>query len=302
MAEWIVKEDEGGTRLDTWVAQRARISRKAAKRGLDQGAISVNGQTVVIAKWALKGGDRVVYHAAPGHGARERRIGHRRVDVLLEDRDLIAVLKAHDMTVVPEDGEQEPTVVDQVRAYLKRRHPGARGTYVHALHRLDRGTSGILLLAKSKAGERAIGLFKRHAIHREYCAIVSGRVLGEEGKIDLPLARGEFSRGRRIAPDAHGKRAITRYRVLERYGQATLLHIELHTGRTHQIRVHLASLGHPVLGDRVYGPPEDPLAVPRLMLHAKRLAFRHPTTGEKEDLKSAPPEDMQIIIDTLRTG
>ncbi|MBI2344322.1 MAG: RluA family pseudouridine synthase [Deltaproteobacteria bacterium] len=300
MGHWIVTAEDGGTRLDLWLAQRAGMSRKLAKQQLDAGRVAINGRRVAIAKWSLKAGDRVACHAARTPQERERRLSHRRIDVLFEDRDLIAVAKAPGMLAVATSTTSEPTMVDQVRAYLRRRHPGARGTYARPLHRLDRDTSGILLLAKSRAGEGAIALFKAHKIAREYLAIVRGGVEQSDGTIDLPLTKGEFGHGRKVMPAACGKSAVTHFHVEERYPAATLLRLRVETGRTHQIRVHCAAIGHPVLGDRRYGPPDDPLPVERLTLHAARLAFRHPVTGAKVDLALPLPDDLTAIIEHLR--
>ncbi len=304
--EWIVTEQEAGQRIDRWLTDRAGVTRKHVKQCLDDGQVLVNGRRVIIAKWALAVGDRVKLRRFTSPRQRERVAGHQRVDVLFEDRDLIAVAKPPGVIVVPEESSQEPTMVDQVRAYLRRKHPGSRGTYVRALHRLDRETSGVLLMAKSKAGEQAIALFKRHAIRREYVAMVHGAVDAQDGTIDVPLAKGEFGGGRKVAPtdeaDDTGKPAVTHFTVMERYARATLLRVRVETGRTHQIRVHMASLGHPLLGDRRYGPPEDPLPVPRLALHADRLVFHHPVTQEKIDLKLPPPADFTELVDRLREG
>lgn len=306
MKQWIVTAQETGQRLDRWLTERAGMPRKQAKRCLDEGSVAVNGRKVVIAKWALARGDRVQLRALASPRQRERVASRQHVHVLFEDRDLIAVAKPPGIIVVPEEGTREPTMVDQVRAYVRRKHPGSRGTYVRALHRLDRETSGILLMAKSKVGERAIALFKRHALRREYLAIVRGAVEVQDGTIDLPLAKGEFGGGRKVMPtdedDAAGKPALTHFTVQERYSRASLLRIRVETGRTHQIRVHLASLGHPLLGDRRYGPPKDPLPLLRLALHADRLVFHHPVTQEKLDLKLPPPADFQDLVDRLREG
>lgn len=301
MGQWIVTQQEAGRALDRWLAERAGVSRKKAKQALDQGAVAVNGRKTALAKWELKAGDRVrLFDVAPTHRDRERRIARKQVTVLFEDRDLIAVAKLAGLVVVPVAGTHESTVVDQVRSYLHRRHPGIRGTYVKALHRLDRDTSGIVLLAKSRAGEQVINQFKRHTTTREYLAIVHGAVSLDAGTVNLPLTKGDFGHGRKVAPGSGGKRAITHFQVEERYTQATLLRVCVDTGRTHQIRVHLASLGHPLLGDRQYGPATDPITVPRQALHATRLLFRHPVEGQKIDLHLPPPADFVRVLDQLR--
>jgi 23S rRNA pseudouridine1911/1915/1917 synthase len=304
MASWVVQKGEAGQRIDRWLVDRGGMSRKQAKSLLDAGAVMVNGRRVVIAKWELKSGDSVRCLTAETEQSREKAASHHHVDVLFEDRDLIAVAKPSGIIVVPLKDTVEPTMLDQIRAYLKRKHRGAQGTFAKAIHRLDKDTSGILLVAKSREGEKAIGLFKRHAIGREYMAIVHGPVEQHEGTINLALAKGEFGHGRKVVPAGKkvpgSKRAITHYQVVERYPNATLLLIRVDTGRTHQIRVHMASLGHPLLGDRRYGPPEDPIPVTRMALHASRLRFHHPITGEKLDLKLQPPEDFGGIVDRLR--
>lgn len=305
MAEWIVRKEEAGARLDQWLTTQGRISRKAAKRALDQGAVRVNGRRVHMAKWEIKAGDRVHLDIRPPGGrARERQTAHTRVEVLYEDQHLIAVVKPSGIIVVPTVDTHEPTLVDQVRTYIQRKFPGARGTYVKAMHRLDKETSGIVLLAKSKVADAVIRQFKNHTIGREYIAMVHGGVDKEAGTINLPLVKGDFGSGRRVSPEqtgeGDGKRAITHYMVVERYPTATWLKIRVDTGRTHQIRVHLASIGHPILGDDRYGLPEGMVDVPRLMLHATVLTFRPPENGEKIELTLPPPEDFAAVIEKLR--
>lgn len=302
MKQWHITNEEAGQRVDQWLASSANMSRKQAKSLLDGRCVSVNGKVVTIAKWALAAGDRVTVKARASHAQRERSIRSERLEVMFENRDIIAVVKSPGMLVVPTEESNEATVVDHVRTYLGRKFPGSGGSYVRALHRLDKDTSGIVVLAKSHLGERVIKQFKRHTITREYLAIVHGRVENFAGTVNLPLSKGDYGHGRKVMPanDEDGKRAITHYEVIERYGNATYVRIRVETGRTHQIRVHMASLGHPLLGDRRYGPPEDPLPVPRLALHASRLHFRPPGEKKKQDLNLPLPEDLQGLIDDLR--
>lgn len=305
MKEWIIGPDDAGRRLDQAMVARARESRKQVKRWLDAGRVRVNGRTVVIAKWAVARGDRVTIEtSAVLPATRERRVGKILLKVLYEDHDLIAVDKPPGMIVIPSAESVAPTVVDAVRAYLRRRHPTAQGTYARALHRLDRGTSGVLLLAKSRDGERIIAQFKRHTIHREYVALVHGAVEKAAGTIQLPLAKGRFGHGRKVAAMTEGKPAVTRFTVTERTTKASALQVRVETGRTHQIRVHCAAIGHPLIGDVLYGPSRGAGMLPmgRVALHATRLKFAHPVTGAVVDVRSPLPKDLERLLDRLRSA
>ncbi|MBI2345334.1 MAG: RluA family pseudouridine synthase [Deltaproteobacteria bacterium] len=306
MKEWIVTQAGSGKRLDMVLADHAGRSRKQIKRWLDSGVVRVNGRQVAIAKWKVKAGDRITVDDEPvSEATRERASARRPVRPLYEDATLIAVEKPPGMLVIPEAGTREPTVVDTVRAYLRRTHPTARGTYVRALHRLDRGTSGVVLLAKTKGGEAVIQQFKRREIGREYWAIVHGAVARQRGTITAPLLKGLFGHGKKAAVANTGRAAITHYFVEERYQQATLLTVRVETGRTHQIRVHLASIGHPLLGDTVYGRGfVSPVKLPRdrVALHAASLSLRHPMSGERLEIRSPLSRDLEQLVDRLRVG
>lgn len=290
-------------RLDQWlVARKLYGSRQAAKAALDAGLVRVGKKRVIIAKWALKSGDAVtVDRKTLSHKSREKIAGEKKIQVLYEDNDLICINKPAGVSVVETSHSASLTVVDMVRAYLRRKYPGARGTYVKALHRLDVETSGAVVLAKSKIGEKVGQQFKTHSIDRRYIAVVSGAVEDEAGTISMSLEKGEFGRGRKVAPAplGSGKRAVTHFRVEERYTDASLLDLRVETGRTHQIRVHCASLGHPLLGDTLYGSA-DAMKVPRLALHAEFLKFYLPVSGKKVECRAPIPADMQSIIDACR--
>lgn len=289
-------------RLDAWLHAHAFFpSRKAAKAALDTGLIKVGGKRVVIAKWALKSGDVVeTRKALPTDRQRERAARNIHVDVLHEDRDVICVNKPAGVAVVATGHTATLTMVDLVRSYLRRKHKDSRGTFVRALHRLDVETSGAVLMAKSKVGEGLSKQFKMHSIDRRYSAIVSGVIEEEDGTISMSVQKGEYGFGRKVAPAplGSGKRAVTHFTVTERYRDACLLDVRVETGRTHQIRVHFASLGHPLVGDTVYGLPDGPKA-PRLMLHAGYLKFYLPNGGKME-CRAPIPADMQGMIEDYR--
>ena len=296
-----VSQNEGGQRIDVWLSKALGISRKQVKAKLDSGLVSLNGKKVRIAKWALKAGDRVAVRA-PNPGAGGKRGGF--VNILMDDRHVMVVEKPSGILSVAAPGEPEAgSMLDRVREYIKRKHK-VKHAFVSGLHRLDVETSGVMVFAVSKDGERVRRQFADHTIVRRYFAVVDGQVEKEQGVIKGSIEKGKFTGGRkaRVIADNESiseiaKDARTDYRVVERYENATLLDVMLHTGRTHQIRVHLASIGHPVVGDRTYGSKTK---FPRQALHAYILGFRHPVGRNKIEFKSALPNDMQKLIDRLR--
>ncbi|MBI5299080.1 MAG: RluA family pseudouridine synthase [Deltaproteobacteria bacterium] len=224
----------------------------------------------------------------------------RFLEVLYEDRDIIVVNKPAGVLTEPKGDSPHDHLLGMIKGYLKRKHKESRGSYIKLLHRLDKDTSGVIVAAKSKVGEQLEDQFRGHRIERNYIAIVEGRVDQEEGVIDLPLEKGEFEGGKksRVAHNkGEGKEAITRFRVKERYSNATQLSINVGTGRTHQVRVHLSEKGHPLIGDHTYG---SKIRFPRHALHATLLAFKHPRTGKQERFETKLPQDLEKLIDQLR--
>lgn len=224
----------------------------------------------------------------------------RFLEVIYEDRDIIVVDKPAGVLTEPKGDSPHDHLLGMIKGYLKRKHKDSRGSYVKLLHRLDKDTSGVVVAAKSRVGEQLEDQFRGHRIERNYIAIVEGRMEAEEGTINLPLEKGDFEGGRKSRVAHHkeeGKEAVTRFRVKERYSNATLLNINVGTGRTHQVRVHLAEKGHPLIGDATYG---GKIRFPRHALHATLLAFKHPRTGKQERFEANPPKDLEQLIDQLR--
>jgi 23S rRNA pseudouridine1911/1915/1917 synthase len=229
--------------------------------------------------------------------------GRERLVLLHSERDLIVIDKPAGLLTMPSApgrGDHEDSVLARAREYA--RHKRGRQAYAGLLHRLDRGTSGALAIALSReAHAEGRLLFKAHRFDRTYLALVSGDPQSAEARIDRPISR-EYEGGRRqVADDDEGLPARTRYKVVERFGDAALVEVTLETGRQHQIRIHLASIGHPVLDDRVYGAARDSAKpTDRPLLHAWRLAFPHPLTGRRIEVESPLPRDFAARLRKLR--
>jgi 23S rRNA pseudouridine1911/1915/1917 synthase len=288
-------------RLDLALIERhPDLSRRRARDVIEKGQVAVDGQL------ALEPGLEVPATAAiawdPNRKARPRV--RSRLSLLYEDEWLLVVDKPAGLLSVPSAPDaREDTALLRVREYAAHLRP--RMPYVGLVHRIDRDTSGAVAFALDPRTRQAlIGLVSRHAVDRRYLAIVHGEPKVDGGHVDAPIGE-EYRQGRRhIARRGEPARpALTHFEVRERFGVASLLALRLETGRQHQIRLHLAHLGHPVLGDEAYGPERAPRLgpqVPRLMLHAFWLGFRHPWTGEPVLARSPLPPDFEGVLRRLR--
>jgi 23S rRNA pseudouridine1911/1915/1917 synthase len=275
------------------------LSRRRARDVIEKGQVTLGGRTM-LEPGALVGPDaRIEWD--PNRKARSRV--RPPVPLLHEDDDLLVVDKPAGLLAVPTASDaEEDTVLARLQEYARRRWP--RRPYVGVVHRLDRDTSGALAFALSPDVRAALrSLFRAHRMERWYAALVEGTPPADQGVVDLPVHDAYEAGRRRLARAGEPSRpARTRWRVTERFHGAALLEVELETGRQHQIRLHLAHLGLPVLGDAVYrgsrGRP--PLPVPRQMLHARRLAFAHPVTGAPVAAQSPLPRDFRAALSALR--
>lgn len=313
-----VKKSERGKRLDGFLHDKMENwSHRQVKNVIDKKRVFVNGKNVFISSWNLKPDDRVMVKPLkddlPQAGQTTR---YHFVNVLLEDNYILVTNKpAH----IDYD-----SFVANVDNYLKRQVKGPSHPYVGQMHRLDKETSGVLIFTKKKIANTLSDQFKRHTIRKIYLVIVSGRVEKEHGIIKDAIEKGKFDGGKkaRIAEEGEGKESISEYWVEERYENATLLRVEIKTGRTHQIRIHMVSIGHPVLGDKLYAAPKTsskavaidksgpklpgnlarkaPLKPKRQMLHAHVMQFYHPVTGEKTKVEAPIPDDFIKMLENLR--
>jgi 23S rRNA pseudouridine1911/1915/1917 synthase len=294
------------TRLDVALIRlNPGLSRRKAREVIEKGQVDVDGRPAREAGLAVR--EAAVITWDPNRKAASR--ARLSLPLLHGDDDLVVVDKpAGLLAVATAAGADEDTALARVQDYARHRTP--HRPYVGVVHRLDRDTSGALAFALRPPVREALRLlFREHHIERRYAALVQGQPRGDAGVVDLPIHDVYVSGKRRVArPDEPSRQALTRWRVVERLPGAALLEVELETGRQHQIRIHLAHIGHPILGDRVYaaakkGPTaQRAVAAPRQMLHARVLGFRHPGTGATVRVESPLPDDFRKVLRGLRGG
>ena len=286
-----VPDDAAGVRLDRFVADHVG-SRAGAERVIATG-ILVDGEARPKS-WRLEGGEEVEFEPPPAERPIEREEVPLRV--AYEDADVIVVDKPAGVVVHPAPGHTSGTVVHGLVGVAEGGDETRRGI----VHRLDRGTSGLLVVAKSDAAyERLAELVRRRKLEREYLALVRGRPRSRRGTIDAPLGRDRSDPLKRSLDTDSPRSAVTHFELVELLREHALLRVRLETGRTHQIRVHLAAIDLPVSGDPQYGVPGD-VGLERQFLHAARLAFDHPITGERIDVESPPPPDLEAALEQAR--
>ncbi len=294
-----VKVEIGGVRLDKAVADLTPLSRSHANEQIKNGQILVNGQ-VKKAKYAVKAGDVITYEL-PEPEALEYVAENLPLDIVYQDEDVAVVNKAQGMVVHPSAGHTSGTLVNALMYHIKDLS-GINGVLRPGIvHRIDKDTSGLLMIAKNDdAHIKLAEELKDKKSLRKYWAIVHGNLPNDRGVIEAPIGRSEKDR-KKQAVTAKGKPAVTRFHVLERFGNYTLVELQLETGRTHQIRVHMAYIGHPVAGDEVYGPRKT-LKGHGQFLHARTLGFTHPKTREVMKFTAEAPAIFQETLEKLRKG
>jgi 23S rRNA pseudouridine1911/1915/1917 synthase len=283
----VVPSEAAGERLDRFLASHL-TSRAAAARAIEQGAL-VDGQPRRRSH-RLEGGERIELPATPtvdSHPALELPFP----SILWRDEYLAVIDKAAGVTVHPGAGRATGTLVDTLAGIVAGGEAGRPGI----VHRLDRDTSGLMVVARSEeAHKRLSALVRRHALERTYLALVRGKPASRTGRIEAPIGRDRNDPTRFSIDTETPRDAVTHFEIVESRGSHTLLRVRLETGRTHQIRVHLAAIGLPVVGDRVYGVADPALS--RQFLHSTRLAFSHPFTGERLEIESPLPPDLAAYL------
>ena len=292
--------DKEGERLDVFVARQAEgLSRSHAQKLIAAGNVTVEGE-VQRASCKLAAGQRVEVELPPPAPMKAQPEALP-ISVLYEDADVIVVNKARGMVVHPAPGAESGTLVNALLAHCGDLS-GVGGTLRPGIvHRLDKDTSGVMIVAKNDAAHLSLAeQIRRKTAHRIYWAVVLGNIREEAGEIRAPIGRSTKDRQKMAVARENGKDAVTRFWVKERFGDYTLVECRLLTGRTHQIRVHMAYIGHPVLGDPKYGSGKCPFAIEGQALHSMTLSFVHPTTGEPMEYTAPLPADMEAILRELR--
>ena len=304
MARLTLKADESGRRLDQFLAEKAEgLTRSAAQRLLEMGAVTRDGLPVRKNSRTEAGADYQVELPEPEPvDAVAQNIP---LDVVYEDEDVIVVNKPVGMVVHPAPGHPDGTLVNALLYHCGKSLSGINGELRPGIvHRIDRDTSGLIIAAKNDAAHLALAAqLEDHSLARVYEAVAVGNLREEEGTVDAPIGRHPVDRKRMAVDVKNGRRAVTHWRVLGRYPGFTHVECRLETGRTHQIRVHMASIGHPLLGDTVYGARKPWPGLAGQCLHARRLRFVHPRTGQPVELECPLPAWFEDVLRRLeRSG
>ena len=291
--------EESGKRLDTYITSiDSEITRTAAQRLIEQGNILVNGEKKKTA-YKVSNGDIITIEKEEPKEI-ELKAQNIPIDIIYEDDDIIVVNKPKGMVVHPANGNPDGTLVNAIMAICKDSLSGIGGEIRPGIvHRLDKDTSGLLIVAKNdKAHVNMSEQIKNHEVKKTYIALVRGVVKENEATIDMPIGRSTSDR-KKMAVIKTGRNAVTHIKVLKRYNKYTLLQVNIETGRTHQIRVHLSHIGYPIVGDYTYSNGKNEFGVVGQCLHAKCLEFKHPITGAEMKLEAPLPKYFEEIIQKL---
>jgi 23S rRNA pseudouridine1911/1915/1917 synthase len=300
--EFIVTAEEAGIRIDRYLSdQCSQVSRSYLQKLLKEEAVLVN-QKPVKSNYKVGSLDKIQLFI-PEAVELEIEAEDMPLDIIYEDRDIILINKPKGMVVHPAAGHYNGTLVNGLMAHCKEDLSGINGVMRPGIvHRIDMDTTGALIVCKNDVAHNSIAeQLKEHSITRKYFAVVHGVLKQDEGTVSAPIGRHPVDRKKMSINEKNGREAVTHYRVLERYRQFTYVECQLETGRTHQIRVHLASIGHPLLGDSVYGPAKSPYRLNGQTLHAGILGIIHPRTGEYMEFTAPLPDYFEDLLRKLRT-
>ena len=313
MADYILtvtaSPEDSGTRLDAFIGYNTdELSRSYAVKLIEKGRVSVNGKTIKSKKHAVSAGDTVTIDM-PEPEPLEISAENIPLEIVYEDDDVAVINKPRGMVVHPGPGNPAGTLVNAIMYHMGDSLSSINGVIRPGIvHRIDKDTSGLLMIAKNdKAHESLAAQLKEHSVTREYTALVYDNIREDEMTVDLPIGRDERNRMRHAVNGSGARNAVTHIKVLERFGKYTLVRARLETGRTHQIRVHMAYMHHPLAGDELYGPRRqsskiEGVEVRGQLLHAGTLGFVHPSSGEYLEFHSDLPDVFAQVLSKLRSA
>ena len=301
MEEFIVDEKSTGKRLDSYLSECSdRLSRTMIKKIIDTDGVCVNGK-IEKASYKVQLNDKVKIEIPE---PKETTIKSQdiKLEIIYEDNDIIVVNKPKGLVVHPANGNPDGTLVNAIMAICKENLSGIGGEIRPGIvHRLDKDTSGLIIVAKNdEAHINMSNQIKDRQVKKTYIALVRGIVPENEATINMPIGRSTKDR-KKMAVSKTGKQAITHFKVLERFSKYTLLEVKIETGRTHQIRVHMAEIGYPLIGDAVYSNGKNEFSVEGQMLHAYKLEFKHPITNKEMELEAPLPEYFNKVLKELES-
>ena len=300
MKEYIVSQEEKGKRLDTYIPSvDTDITRTSAQRLIEYGNILVNGKNAKVS-YKIQENDKISVEI-PEPKQIELKAQNIPIEIIYEDSDIIVVNKPKGMVVHPANGNPDGTLVNAIMAICKDSLSGIGGEIRPGIvHRIDKDTSGLLIVAKNdNAHVKMSEQIKNHEVKKTYIALVRGVFKENEATIDMPIGRSTSDR-KKMAVNKNGKNAITHIKVLKRFDKYTLLQVNIETGRTHQIRVHLSHIGYPIVGDYTYSNGKNEFDVIGQCLHAQKLEFKHPITQKDMCLEAELPQYFKDILDKLK--
>lgn len=291
---------DAGLRIDKYLSDQCAISRSYIQKLLKAEAVLVAGKPVK-SNYKVNVGDKIELEI-PDAVEPEIEPENLSLDILYEDSDIIIINKPKNMVVHPAAGHYSGTLVNGLMYHCKEELSGINGVMRPGIvHRIDMDTTGVLIVCKNDRSHNSIAAqLKEHSITRKYYAIVHGVLKEDQGTVDAPIGRHPVDRKKMSVNERNGREAVTHYKALERFHKYTYVECQLETGRTHQIRVHMAGIGHPLLGDCVYGPAKCPYKLQGQTLHAGVLGIVHPGTGEYMEFTAPLPEYFEELLGKLR--
>ena len=295
------EKEDVGIRIDVFLAENMEdLSRSGVQKLIDEGMITLNGGKTK-ANYKLREKD-IIDVTVPEVKEVEILPENIPLDILYEDSDVIVVNKPQGMVVHPAPGHTSGTLVNALMYHCGDDLSGINGEKRPGIvHRIDKDTSGVLMIAKNDMAHQSLAAqLAEHSITRKYNAVVYNGFNEDEGTVDQPIGRNPQDRKKMAVTQKHSRHAVTHYRVIERMEKFTLIEAQLETGRTHQIRVHMTYIGHPLLGDPVYGPKKQPINLDGQALHARVLGFIHPRTGEYMEFEAPLPPHFEALLERLR--